>query len=125
MESIWMGIAPSTGMTRVIAMAGPNETILKARLARHPTHPRALATLLEAMALWQGKPVRAALCADEQGASYDSSLCREAFLDEDNGGALYSILWVPAGHHRRRRDRLHGLGDFRALERLVIAEVAR
>jgi len=61
MESIWMGIAPGSVTTRVIAMEGPGETIMKAQLARDPKHPRALATLLEAVALWQGLPVRAAL----------------------------------------------------------------
>jgi hypothetical protein len=123
MESIWMGIAPSLATTRVIAMAGPSDTILKAQLAADPKHPRALATLLEAVALWQGQPVRAALCADALGLSCDSNLCREAFLDD--GGALYSVVWVPAGAHRRRRHRLHGLGNFHDLERLVISEVAR
>jgi hypothetical protein len=43
----------------------------------------------------------------------------------DDGGALYSVVWVPAGAHRRRRHRLHGLGSFLDLERLVISEVAR
>ena len=94
MESIWMGIAPSSTATRVIAMAGPSDTILKAQLAREPKHPRALATLLEAIALWQGQPVRAALCADDRGFSLESNICREAFLDD--GGALYSLVWVPA-----------------------------
>src|SRR5258706_3662100 len=123
MESIWMGIAPSSAATRVIAMTGPGDTILKAHLASDPKHPRALATLLEAIALWQGQPVRAALCADAGGLSYDSTLCREAFLDD--GGALYSIVWVPAGSHRQRRHRIHGLGNVRDLERLLISEVAR
>jgi hypothetical protein len=123
MESIWMGIAPGSETTRVIALAGPSRTILKAQLAGDPKHPRALATLLEAIALWQGQPVRAALCADARGLSCDSNLCREAFLDD--GGALYSVVWVPAGAHRRRRLRLDGLGNFRDLERLVISEVAR
>lgn len=90
MESIWMGIAPSPTSTRVIAMAGPHDTILKAQLATDPRHPRALATLLEAVALCQGHPVRAALCADARGLSCDSSICREAFLDD--GGALYSVV---------------------------------
>lgn len=123
MESIWMGIAPGSATTRVIAMASASETILKAQLAKDPKHPRALATLLEAVALWQGQPVRAALCADAGGFSCDSNLCREAFLDD--GGALYSVLWVPAGAHRRRKHRLNGLGNFRDLERLVVSEVAR
>lgn len=123
MESIWMGIAPGSSITRVIAMAGPSETILKAQLAKDPGHPRALATLLEAVALWQGQPVRAALCADARGLSCDSNLCREAFAD--NGGALYSVVWVPAGGHHRPARRIEGLGSFRDLERVVISEVAR
>lgn len=123
MESIWMGIAPGSETTRVIAMAAPGDTILKAQLAKDPKHPRALATLLEAIALWQGQPVRAALCADALGLSCDSNLCREAFLDD--GGALYSVVWVPAGAHRQRRHRIHGLGNFQDLERLVVSEVAR
>jgi hypothetical protein len=123
MESIWMGIAPGSAATRVIAMTRPGDTILKAQLARDPKHPRALATLLEAIALWEGQPVRAALCADSRGASFDSNLCREAFSDD--GGALYSLVWIPAGARPRRRPHLDGLGNFRDLERLVIAEVAR
>jgi hypothetical protein len=123
MKSIWMGIAPGKTSTRVVAMQGPSETILKAQLRRDPLHPRALSTLLEAVALWQGQPVRAALCADSSGLSCDSNICREAFVDD--GGALYSLVWVPAGAHRRRRERLGGLGSFRDLERLVVEEVAR
>jgi hypothetical protein len=124
MESIWMGIAPSAVTTRVIAMAGPQNTILKAQLAAEPKHPRALRTLLEAVALWQGQPVRAALCADAQGVSFDSNLYREAFLDD--GGALYTVAWVHGeAARRRRRSSIQGLGDFRDLERLVVAEVAR
>jgi hypothetical protein len=123
MESIWMGIAPSSETTRVIAMTGPSEPILKARLAHEPKHPRALSTLLEAIALWQGHPVRAALCVDDSVRSYDSNLYREAFLGD--GGALYSITWVRGCEHRRRRARLPGLGSFRDLERVVLEGVAR
>lgn len=62
MSILSMGISPGPQGTRVIAMAGPSETILKARLSRQPSHPRALPTLLEAIALWQGVQVHAALC---------------------------------------------------------------
>lgn len=58
MESIWMGIAPSPTSTRVLAMDGAHDTFLKARLARSPIHRHALSTLLEAIALWQGRRVR-------------------------------------------------------------------
>jgi hypothetical protein len=104
-------------------MSGPGETILKAQLAANPKHPRALGTLLEAVALWQGLPVRAALCVNARAGSCDSNLYRDAFSDE--GGALYSVVWVPASTQRSRRVRLDGLGRFQDLERLVTREVAR
>ena len=125
MESIWMGIAPSATSTRVLAMAGPHDTILKARLSRSPAHPRAMATLLEAIALWQGRPIRAALCADERHGGSDSSLFRETFADV--GGPLYPLDWIPAperGRRVRRRD-IAGMGEFADLRQLLIDEVAR
>jgi hypothetical protein len=122
-ESIWMGISPSKGETRVLAMAGASETILKARLRLDPAHPRALATLLEAIALWQGSRVRAALCAGAQPPSCGSNLYREAF---DFGGPLYSVDWVPGPLVRRRRVRdLSGMGEFADLRQLLLFEVAR
>ena len=123
-RTIWMGIAPGPTGTRVIAMEGARETILKARLCREPKHPRALATLLEAMALWQGRHVRAALAADEKVVGSDSMLFREVVPDD--GGALYTLDWVPAGPRALYRHRdLRGLGDFRDLRLLTLSEVAR
>jgi len=125
MESIWMGIAPNATSTRVLAMAGPHDTLLKARLSRSPSHPRAMATLLEAIALWQGRTIRAALCADARLDGSDSSLFRETFADV--GGPLYTLDWIPArgrGHRARRRD-ITGMGEFADLRQLLIDEVAR
>jgi hypothetical protein len=124
MESIWMGIAPDAHGTRVLAMSGASETIMKARLLRGPSHPRALATLLEAIALWQGLPVRAALCADGAVNGPETSLYRDAF--DDGGGPLYRIDWVrdPARRRRATRD-IGGMGAFADLRQLVLFEVAR
>ena len=124
MSNLSMGISPGPKDTRVIAMAGPSDTILKARLSRQPSHPRALATLLEAIALWQGTQVRAALCAADKDGASDSSLYREAFADF--GGPLYTLEWVPAAalSHRRRRD-IRGIGDFADLQRMLIAGASR
>ena len=70
MESIWMAIAPDATSTKVLAMAGAQDTILKARLSRSPSHPRAMASLLEAIALWQGLPHTecGGKCAGHMGA---------------------------------------------------------
>jgi hypothetical protein len=124
MSCIWMGIAPGPTATRVLAMRGASETILKAKLCREPSHPRALATLLEAIALWEGKPVRAALAADDERSSYASSLCRDP-RTERGIEPLFSVDWVPVAGRRRRRPGIAGMGRFHDLERLLIGEVAR
>lgn len=124
MNSIWMAIAPGRLFTRVIAMQGASDTILKARLRPDPSHPRALSTLLEAVALWQGRPVRAALAADDEETSCASSLCHTAVLGAETT-ALYTVDWVPAVGQRRRRTSIAAMGEFRDLERLLVSEVAR
>ena|SRR5215471_12291050 len=122
MRSIWVGICPRPSGTRVLAMASADEVLLKARLSTEAKHPRALATLLEALALWQGEPVRAALAVDEQASGCGTSLCRDWFADAVT--PLYTLDVVPV-HRRRRRDRLDGFGDFGDLRRLLVREVAR
>jgi hypothetical protein len=124
MTTLWMGISPGPLTTRVIAIAGGNETILKARLSPSPSHPRALPTLLEAVALWQGQKVHAALAAAERDGVSDSTLYREAFTDF--GGPLYELDWVPAPRRGRRRHRdIAGVGDFADLRQLLMFEVSR
>ena len=54
MRSLWVAIDSRCDQTRVLATAGPKDTVLKARLSATAHHPRALPTLLEALALWQG-----------------------------------------------------------------------
>lgn len=125
MESIWMGIAPNATSTRVLAMAGAHDTFLKARLLRSPAHPRALASLLEAIALWQGKPIRAALSVDDKRDGFASTFVQETFGDA--GGPLYTLDWIPGPARVRRAARrdITGMGDFADLRRLLIEEVAR
>ena len=124
MESIWLGISPGPLSTRLLAMRGPKEVVLKAELSRSPSSPRAVQALMEALALWEGMPVRAVLVADEHPPSSDTTLYRDAFPDHGSS-PLYTLDWVPRGHRRRRRDVLTGMGEFRDLEQLLCSEVAR
>ncbi len=123
MKDIWMAVAPGSQGARVIAMAGPTETILKARLLRTPSHPRAMATLLEAVAMWQGSKVRAVLCVPAEDEPCDSDFYQEVFTDF--GGPLYSLDWVRARRGRRRHRDLPGVGDFADLRQTLAFEVAR
>ncbi len=119
--AIWLGVTPGEKEARVLAQAGARETVLKARLRSPPAHPRALAALCEALALWSGEPVRAVLAAGAPGASFDTT--RWLGPDGPSANALFELSVVP-GARPRRRDGLGGLGDFRDLRQLVFFEVA-
>jgi len=105
------------------------ETLLKAKLKRHPAHRRSLPLLLEALALWQGEKVHAALCVDDAGGSFDMWRYQPEFDDTP----LYQLEWVPIHRPRHGRDEAHepslgglsGLGDFGDLQELLAWEVAR
>lgn len=124
MQAIWVGIHPQAESTRVLVMSGAAETLLKARLRPEPSHRRALATLLEAIALWQGRPVRAVLVADAPGEGSASALCRDSFGDFGDG-VHYSLEYVSVLRPPRRRDRLDGVGDFRDLRQLLLFDLSR
>jgi hypothetical protein len=124
MTTIWVGIHERLESTRILVTAGPQEVLLKARLRSGPGHPRALPTLLEALALWQGATVHAVLSADAAAASSTKGLMRSCFLDFGEP-PLYSLAFAAARVRHRRRDDLTGLGEFRDLQRLLGEEVAR
>lgn len=123
-RSIWMGIAPGREATRLLAQRGPNETILKAHLRTSPASTQAFARLLEAIALWEGYSVRAALVVDDDPAIRGCELYRDSFLPSDMS-PLYQIDWIPRTRARRRRDPIRGMGEFRDLEQLLRFEIAR
>lgn len=122
-RSLWVTIDSRCDETRVLATAGPKATVLKARLSATAHHPRAVSTLLEALALWEGMPVRAAVVV---GGVDDSSATRLKldFLTDVSGAPLYQLAFVD-GHRRRHRDRIDGMGEFHDLRQLSLFEVAQ
>jgi hypothetical protein len=84
--------------------------VLKARLPLHPCHPRALLTLLEGVALWNGSRLSVVIAAEPGSPSWlDSGL----FGDELWPGESQLVRYEVGGHVRPKR--LRGLGDFREL----------
>jgi hypothetical protein len=124
MHSLWVAIDSRSNETRVLAMSGPKETVLKARLSATVQHRRALPTLLEALALWQGMPVRAVVVADDPDGSSLTRLKLDYVLADLGADPLYRLEFVP-GHRRRHRDVLDAMGAFHDLRQLTMFEVAR
>ena len=126
MESISVGLWPNARTTQIVAMRGGSTTILKANLSLRLWSPLAVTTLLEAIALWEGRPVRAVLVADESStSSCPTTLYRDTFALFGARTALYEFEWVsrvPAG---RGKSALGGMGSFEKLERLVLRTAAR
>lgn len=84
--------------------------VLKARLPLRPCHPRALLTLLEGVALWNGSPLSVVIAAEHGSPSWlESGL----FGDELWPGESQLVRYEVGGHVRPKR--LRGLGDFREL----------
>lgn len=98
--------SPGPHSTRVLVTSG-DEILLKAKLSPGPSHPRAAQWLMEAIALWEGAPVRAVISADAQGDGYGSRFWDAVGMDF--GGALYSL--VLAGPERRLRRQLSMFED--------------
>lgn len=117
-----MVVSPDPTGTRVV-VTDREEVRLKARLSCPPSHPRALQWLVEAVALWEGTPVRAVLCAGGPRRTPAASF-RADWLP-DFGGPLYSLEVVDGSPAPRVRDRLRGLGDFRDLKQLRIEDAFR
>lgn len=88
MNRPWMVWSPGPHGTRVLVTRG-QQILLKARLSPGPSHPRAAQWLMEAIALWEGTPVRAVISADAQHDGYGSRFWDAAAMDF--GGALYSL----------------------------------
>jgi len=94
-----------------LLMTEGSDDVLKARLSPNPAHPRALMTLLEGLALWQGAPLCVVASVDG-----DAGACFERVFYGDGLVSPQSPL-VEVEHHldNPRPRRLRGLGDFRQL----------
>ncbi len=125
-DRIWVAIQRHGSTTRVLATAGPMQTLLKARLAADPWHQRALPSLLEALALWQKQQVHAVLVADGRGSTCDTGLFAD-LAAEHARTPLYTLDWADGRRRgpRRSSERVDGVGDFRDLRQLMLFAVAR
>lgn len=123
MRPLWVAIDSTNVETRILATAGPKETVLKARLCSAVQHPRAVPALLEALAMWQGTAVHAAVVVDGKDNSSATRL-KLGWLSDFVGEPLYKLTFVDR-RKRYHHDPIEGLGLFHDLRQLVMFEVAR
>ncbi|MCG8420851.1 MAG: hypothetical protein MJE77_23265 [Proteobacteria bacterium] len=84
-----------------------------------------MTTFLEALALWEGRAVRAALVVGARGGC-DVSRYHDFFAEPDHT-PMYSIEYVSSSAELRQlyRDRIAGMGQFSDLKQLLLFEVSR
>jgi hypothetical protein len=88
--------------------------IVKAQLPARPAHCRALMLMLEALALWCGRPLSVVVSAD---CPVDHSFGMGPFGDDwPDGSALIRFEFI--GASRPAGARIAGVGDFEVLRRM-------
>lgn len=102
--------------TKLLATEAAGD-VLKARLSTSPVHPRALLTLCEGLALWQGSPLRVAVSVDDDAQGCFERIFYAGDLLEPRSPLVLLEHQLPPVR-TRRQIRGRGLGDFRQL-RLV------
>lgn len=125
MSDLWAAIDTRRHLPRILVTNAGREPLLKALLSCPPQHPRALSTFLEALALWEGRAVRAALVVGER-AGCDMSQYHDFFAEPDRT-PMYSIEYAssPEALRRTNRDQIRGMGRFSDLQQVLRSEVAR
>lgn len=116
-EAIRMGLWPSASGTRLLAMDAESKTILRGRLSSRPSDASAVTTLLQALAIWEGRLVSAVLVADASSTSCPTTLYRDTFAIFGDCSELYELAWVTPPHARVRD--VETTASFAALERLL------
>jgi hypothetical protein len=84
----------------------------------HVRQPRAVGTLLEALALWADTRVRVVLCANATACTYWLELA------DAQGRGARSVLYEVQGvspQDKRRAAQVHAFGDFEDLRQLSMA----
>ena len=108
----WNSTLRATQKGLLLLVTSKAGDLVKARLPLSPSHPRALLTLLEGLALWRGQALRVAVSAG--GCSVDwagSGLFGDELYPAESPLVQFHVV------HPASRERLPGVGDFRQLRR--------
>ena len=124
MDSYVVTLAPSAKGTRMLVTRGPDK-LLRAVLPTPSAqpHPRAVATLLEGMALWLDQTLLVVLCVGADEASSCLGLTDE--MGVGHHSVFYRVEVRERGRRRRRGSRIGGIAPFADLRQLCLDLVGR
>ena len=98
---------------RILVTDYLGDDLCKVRFPNHCCHPRSLTSFLEALALWNGVAINAAIFVTKDApASSVTAFFGNLWPEEST---LVHYQWFPSNHKIKR---LTGLGDFRDMYRL-------
>jgi hypothetical protein len=106
---IEMRLVPSRDRLLMVGMDGGGQALLKSRLPLCPSHPRALITVLEGLALWSGHRLPVAVGVNGRSKPY----IEELLPDGPAWTSALVDLHIVEHPRPRRRSRLDGVGDLR------------
>ena len=116
-KSTWTVTIRCTNRDMKLLVTEGGDDLLKARLGPRPCHPRALMTLCEGLALWQGAPLHAVVSADDDAQDCFERIFYAGDLLEPRSPLVVLEHRLPRARPRRGI-RGRGLGDFRQLRLL-------
>ena len=109
----WKTVLQVNRNSAFLLVTSEGDDLLKAKLHASPSHPRALLTLLEGLALWRGEPLDVVVSAAVSSADWAMpALFGDELFPPESQLVRYHIV-QPA----RRAHRLRGVADFRPLRR--------
>jgi hypothetical protein len=109
----WNSTLRATQKGLLLLVTSEARDLVKARLPLSPSHPRALLTVLEGLALWRGQALRVAVSAGACSVDWaGSGLFGDELYPAESPLVRFHVV------HPASPERLPGVGDFRQLRRV-------
>jgi hypothetical protein len=112
--AIWSTTLRIDKELKLLVTSPEGDDLIKARLPLRPSHPRALLTMLEGIALFSGEPLYAAISAGRHRADWLELQRWDDELWPAESALVHFQFALPPSRARRH---LRGVGDFREVRR--------
>ena len=122
MNEVWTLIDIRRPVPRILVTHGSQQPMLKAIMTGPPHHVRAMGAFLQALSMWEGRAVRAALVVDKGDGCVVNRYLDFATMAERT--PMYSIEYITAPYLNESK-RSEEMDQFRDLKELLRSEVGQ